>query len=242
MGSSAFLLPMEARGVYREMLTQAWRRGARLPNDHEAIQRAIGATRQEWKRCWPKVEKYWRVDGDTLVCDTQLEVYKEAQGVAIRASERGLRGAQARAQARAQAPTQVTPECKPPNSVSVSDTLPERSPGERPRARTTSGVMAGMLPRDHLNCRPPCIRVCLSQRQHVILRARHGGDETSADQALDAFYREVRAQLPDDQPIGDRPWEFWDKQFAALFGTPTVSNKTAGNRAAVERFIARGKS
>src|SRR3954467_10029089 len=53
MGSSAFLLPMEPRGVYREMLTQAWRRGARLPNDHETIRRAIGCTDSEWKRCWP---------------------------------------------------------------------------------------------------------------------------------------------------------------------------------------------
>jgi uncharacterized protein YdaU (DUF1376 family) len=111
MGSSGFLLPMEARGIYREMLTQAWRREARLPNDHEAIRRAIGATAQEWKRSWPAVQRYWRVDGDTLVNDTQLQVYAEAQGVAQRASERGLKGAQARAQARAQA----KPEDKPPS-------------------------------------------------------------------------------------------------------------------------------
>ena len=29
-GSSGFLLPLEARGLYREMLTQAWQRGGRL--------------------------------------------------------------------------------------------------------------------------------------------------------------------------------------------------------------------
>jgi len=75
IGSSAFLLPMEARGMYREMLTQAWRRGARLPNDHEAIRRAIGATPGEWRRAWPAVQKFWRVDGDQLVNDTQLEIY-----------------------------------------------------------------------------------------------------------------------------------------------------------------------
>jgi uncharacterized protein YdaU (DUF1376 family) len=74
-GSSGFLLPMEARGVYREMLTQAWRRGARLPNDHEAIRRAIGATVGEWRRAWPAVQKFWRVEGDELVNDTQLEIY-----------------------------------------------------------------------------------------------------------------------------------------------------------------------
>ncbi len=99
MGSRGFLLPLEPRGLYREMLTQAWRRGARLPNDHEAIMRAVGCKDAEWKRCWPKVEKFWRVDGDSLVNDTQLEVYAEALEAAKRAFERSSKGGQARAQA-----------------------------------------------------------------------------------------------------------------------------------------------
>lgn len=96
MGSSGFLLPMEARGIYREMLTQAWRRGARLPNDHEAIRRAIGATPQEWRRSWPKVERFWRVDGDSLVNDTQMEVYAEAEGMSQRATTRASTAASKR--------------------------------------------------------------------------------------------------------------------------------------------------
>lgn len=96
MGSSAFLLPMEARGIYREMLTQAWRRGARLPNDHVQIQRAIGATSREWTRSWPKVERFWRIDGDGLVNDTQVQVYAEARDGATRATDRARRAAQAR--------------------------------------------------------------------------------------------------------------------------------------------------
>jgi uncharacterized protein YdaU (DUF1376 family) len=136
MGSSGFLLPMEARGIYREMLTQAWRREARLPNDHEAIRRAIGATAQEWKRSWPAVQRYWRVDGDTLVNDTQLQVYAEAQGVAQRASERGLKGAQARAQARAQA----KPEDKPPNSeLRTPDEKPTPPRAREPRGKAHDG-------------------------------------------------------------------------------------------------------
>lgn len=96
MGSSAFLLPMEARGVYREMLTQAWRRGARLPNDHGAIQRAIGATAKEWSRAWLLIERFWRVDGDYLVNDTQLEVYADAQARQEQSVSRAKAGAQAR--------------------------------------------------------------------------------------------------------------------------------------------------
>ena len=76
-GSSAFMLPLDARGLYREMLTQAWRRAGRLPKDHESIRRAVGCTEKEWRTCWPKIERYWKVDGDYLVNETQLEVYQE---------------------------------------------------------------------------------------------------------------------------------------------------------------------
>ena len=100
MGSSAFLLPMEARGVYREMLTQAWRRGASLPNDHEAIRRAIGATVGEWRRSWPVVKKFWRVEGEMLVNETQQGIYAEAKGRSEKASRRGQAGAQAQREQR----------------------------------------------------------------------------------------------------------------------------------------------
>lgn len=77
IGSSAFLLPIAARGLYREMLTQAWRRGGRLPNDHEAIRRACGVTEAEWASEWPRVEQFWEVQGPWLVNETQLEIYAE---------------------------------------------------------------------------------------------------------------------------------------------------------------------
>lgn len=96
MGSSAYLLPLEPRGLYREMLSQSWLRGARLPNDHEAIRRAVGCTLAEWKRCWPKVERHWRVDGDYIVNDTQIAVYAEALAAQQRASEHARVAAEAR--------------------------------------------------------------------------------------------------------------------------------------------------
>jgi uncharacterized protein YdaU (DUF1376 family) len=99
IGSSAFLLPIEPRGLYREMLTQAWRRKCRLPDDHEAIRRAVGCTMQEWNRCWPKIEKYWRQDGGYLVNDTQLEVWQQTTEAHDRAVERGRKGGNGRAQA-----------------------------------------------------------------------------------------------------------------------------------------------
>lgn len=96
MGSSGFGLPLEARGLYREMLTQAWHRGARLPKDESTIRRFCGVEREEWDRAWPAVKKFWREDGDSLVNDTQLEVYAEASARRDRAQARGQAGAQAK--------------------------------------------------------------------------------------------------------------------------------------------------
>ena len=96
-GSSAFLLPLEARGLYREMLSQAWRRGAKLPHNLEAIKRAVGATDAEWDRTWPLVAPYWRLtEGGVLVNDTQVEIYTETQERSRRASDKGVKGAAAR--------------------------------------------------------------------------------------------------------------------------------------------------
>ena len=132
MGSSGFLLPMEPRGLYREMLTQAWRRGARLPNDHETIQRATGCTAAEWKRCWPQVEPHWRVEGASIVNDTQLEVYAKCLAEFQAASERGKKGAQARAQAGAQAATQVSAQAPAQVSAQAPTQAPAQAPTQAP--------------------------------------------------------------------------------------------------------------
>ena len=140
-GSSAFLLPMEARGVYREMLTQAWRRGAKLPNDHEAIRRAIGCTLREWRRAWPQVEKFWTMDGGNLVNATQVEVYTAAAIASEKFGDRASRAARARWDAPSNAPSipQALPEVVPehvleqcPPSLSPS---PEDQNNRETRAR-----------------------------------------------------------------------------------------------------------
>lgn len=134
MGSSAFLLPIEPRGLYREMLTQAWRRGASLPSDHEAVRRAVGCTLAEWKRSWPAIAKYWRVDGDVMVNDTQVQVFSEAHAVRMRASERGRKGAQARAQALTQAPPQAPPQAQREIVLKTKPPSPSLSPYQTKRS------------------------------------------------------------------------------------------------------------
>ena len=141
MGSSAFLLPLEPRGLYREMLTQAWLRGAQLPNDYAAIRRATGASQDEWDRCWPMIQRYWEVRDGHLINTTQLEVYEEAQGVRQRALDRGRNGGKASGRSRRSSnssSTQVGLKLKP---LSLSLTaLPWPPPvvpsgGGSPRAR-----------------------------------------------------------------------------------------------------------
>lgn len=64
--SRGHTMPMEARGLYREMLTQAARFSGTLPNDHEAIRVLVNATVIEWRRSWPIVAPFWTVRDDRL--------------------------------------------------------------------------------------------------------------------------------------------------------------------------------
>lgn len=123
-------------------------------------------------------------------------------------------------------------------TLTLTQPLAANAHAERPSRGLGAGVMGGALPRDHVNCHQPCERMCISERQHGILRERHGG--TDAD--LDAFYADVRLRLDPSVPIGDKPWNFWDTQFSAKFGAAVVVNpRTAGNAAAAARFVARGQ-
>jgi uncharacterized protein YdaU (DUF1376 family) len=94
--SSASRISLAGRGLYREMLTAAWLRGARLPNDHDAIRVIVNVTVKEWRAAWPLVERYWRHDGDYLVNDTQVEIYAQTVGRLQRRSKAGKDAADAR--------------------------------------------------------------------------------------------------------------------------------------------------
>lgn len=177
MGSSAFLLPMLTRGVYREMLTQAWLRGARLPNDPSAIKRAIGATDAEWTEAWPQLSKYWRVDeNNQLVNDTQLSIYAESKKSADLNHGRAIKGANARwnrstgnAQALAQAQHE---QCTPspslsPSLVSVSGTVSTK------KRTAPSALSLSRLPVDNVKI--------ITKLAHEVLRGHNGHKVSGPD-------------------------------------------------------------
>jgi uncharacterized protein YdaU (DUF1376 family) len=141
-GSSAALLPMEAQGVYRAMLSQAWRRGARLPKDLNQVQRAIRCTSEEWVRSWPLIHQYWREDGDALVNDTQLEVYADAMGRKLKRSKKAKDAADARWNASS------TPRSNArTNAPEMPDVCPP-SPSPSPRKNTFAPDGAGSWSRE----------------------------------------------------------------------------------------------
>lgn len=141
--STARLLPIDARGLYREMLTVAWSHGGALPNNPDAIQRAVGVTPAEWKQLWPQIARYWRVDGETLVNETQQEVYAEAKRRQQESSDHAAKAAAAR-WGKAQGQPEQMPEHhhrhqpgqprehQPDKSAGTTGAVPEVVPGVCP--------------------------------------------------------------------------------------------------------------
>lgn len=193
MGSSAFLLPMEPRGLYREMLTQAWRRGARLPADHQTIRRATGCSEAEWDRCWPLIARYWRDDGGDLVNDTQLEIYAKAKAAAEAASARGHKGAQARAQAHAQAPAQAPAQALPERLLEINP--PSPSP-------LTETEQPPLSPPARAGGNPSSKRAAEAATKRLTERARAGG--LSVDlAAVRRVQRELKAGVRSEEEIAE---------------------------------------
>jgi uncharacterized protein YdaU (DUF1376 family) len=240
MGSSAFLLPIGARGLYREMLTQAWRRGARLPHDFEAIRRAVGCTRVEWNRYWPRIQGYWRIDGANLVNDTQCEVYQLALARQDRASRHGAQGARGRwkknrpidAQANAQAlPEQSVSIAQGMASVSVSDLSQRAERDTRARgAGNRSGVAAGSFPGDHLD-HLACGPVCFSARMVAKFVGRFGHDrEKLAAWAQRVCARETASVAAGQPPSCGDDFDYWTAAYDADFGQPKIAAVSGASR------------
>lgn len=229
-------------GAYIRLLSICWLEHS-IPDDVVRVARMVGVTPAQMRRIWPAVRSCFKSHPDdaSRLIHSRLERERlNQEAYRARQADNGRKGGRPKAtpEANRNPPlTQVEAKQEAKKSSPSPSPTPDRSPerareNESARGWHTAGVMAGTLPRDHLNCRPPCVRVCLTQKQHVLLRERHGG--TDAD--LDAFYAEVRANL--HGPVGQKPWDFWESQFNARFGPPAVANsRTAGNLAAARRWL-----
>lgn len=153
LSSSAYLLRIEARGLYREMLTRAWTLGGYLPAEPALIRKAIGCDEDEWERSWPKIKRYWTKteDGTQIFNSTQLDVLGDAMKKAETRAEKAKKAAQARwnapsnATSNAQAsPKHMLEQCPPSPSPSLSKSLtPSPSPEEDNGVSSATPTQAG---------------------------------------------------------------------------------------------------
>jgi hypothetical protein len=90
--------------------------------------------------------------------------------------------------------------------------------------------MAGTLPREHLRHVHPCGRVCVPEVLHGALVRQLGGEPADADTRLRTFYRTVLDGIPDEQPVGDQPFDFWRKHFAAAFPSAAPAARSTSAR------------
>jgi hypothetical protein len=83
------------------------------------------------------------------------------------------------------------------------------------------GVMAGMLPRDHLN-HAECGRVCLHKTQFQRFVAKFGGESVAAEAAISTWARGVLDEWnrppKSEQPIGGNDFQFWDARWDEWHG------------------------
>lgn len=226
-------------GAYVKLFAICWNESG-LPNDDARLARMLGISATEFAPIWAEISRCFYLAEDKWQ-HSRLDEERRKQAKFRRQHTLAARARWDKRQSGRNADAlRDTSAASPPqssSSASSSSSAFASSEGKREpvRSRVGSGVMAGTLPRDHINCRQPCIRVCVSERLHAVLRERHGG--TDAD--LDAFYADVRGNL--HGPVAQRPWQFWEDQFNARFGGSQPSSKTAGNIAAAARFVARGQ-
>lgn len=215
--STAFYLPIEARGLYREMLSQAWLRGAKLPKAPEAIRRIVGVTDAEWERSWPLVSPYWAVRGDWIVNETQLEIYADSMLIHSVKSEGGKVGAQRRWDAYRERQAARTPNRSPiATPSSKTDALPMLS-GSGSGSRTTT-TPKPELPGLPAECskhyyKPACERgLCVYGRLHQEFVRKIGGDVPTANQKVLKFYERVMKALGSKEVTEDA-YAFWRREF-----------------------------
>lgn len=253
-GSSASYLPLDARGLYREMLSEAWARGANLPNDHEAIRRICRVTEAEWDRCWPQIASHWETRGDLLINTTQLELYSDylryytgkseaaklstparySNRNANRNAQGNANGTQTGSRKERGAERERYAGGNATGTGSGSDVRTRAAQNDElddPRASMAELPTATVPPSRHRGHVYPaaCERgVCVYERLHEEFVKKLGGDVVTAQRQLRTFYSDIITAIPLDEPITEDAYVFWRSRFTERFGKPNGRKHPAG--------------
>ena len=114
---------------------------------------------------------------------------------------------------RARPRPQPQPQPKPDTHTCCARASSKGATGGSPCRAKTAGSARGRS-RGHAQ-HVVCGRKCVPTFLHEEFLASLGGDATTADARLRAWYQDTLAAIPDDQPIGDSPAKFWRAHFAA---------------------------
>lgn len=232
-------MTLEQQGAYRNLIDEAQLRGGAIPNDERILAKSCGDA-LAWKKLRAVVMARFELTDDGWRNTTLDEVIRESKRRKEKQQRYRIRhGNDAGNASGNDAGNDDGNGVGTPDPSPSPDQAPD--PGGHTRARTSSGVMAGALPRDHLR-HAYCGRVCVPDFIHGEFLQKIGGIEPDA--SVRRFYDDVLDSIPADQPIGDDPVKFWRAQFSARFGTVAtiVSGKTSGNIGNAARFVARGRA
>lgn len=139
------MLSLEARGLFSEMLTQAWREKARLRRtEGDALMRLVRATPEEWERTWPIVTRYWKEATDpatgqpVLVNKNQLRFYLRSLAMRMPTLVRNRKAAANSVEARRER-KQAVPERPKTGAVEVPPCPECQGPLERKQRSSSPG-------------------------------------------------------------------------------------------------------
>lgn len=220
------VMSLQERGAYITLICLCWLEGT-LPRDQGRLSRLCGVPLTTFRKLWPALDICFRAHpelADRLI-HPRLERERQTQTVfRRRQSDNGKRGGRPRN------PEEPKPlsglsqteakKSSPISSLPSSSPISKETHQERvsPYARTGSGVMAGMLPRDHLR-HSWCGRVCVPDFLHGQFLNATGQPED----VLKDFYAETLRGINPLTPVEPDALKFWRPMVTAKWAPQSVS-------------------
>jgi uncharacterized protein YdaU (DUF1376 family) len=234
-------MSLQERGAYITLICLAWQNP--LPADVSRLAALCGVPLPKFKKIWSALAVCFRPHPDNaqLLVHPRLEREREKQNdYRRRQSDAAAKRWQSRGNATAS--MAHVPDLRTGNALISSSSLSSSSDFSQGRTERVPsrargmgpGVMAGMLPRDHLR-HAWCGRVCVPEFLHARFVGAIGG--SSPDTALRSFYTETFEDIPDSQSVESDPLKFWPPRVSARWPGQGASEGTrtqALKRASVE--------
>jgi uncharacterized protein YdaU (DUF1376 family) len=210
------LMSHTERGIYITLLCLCWLEGS-LPAETKNLAKLVELPHPRFERIWSGVlQGCFLVRTDGRLSHKRLEVERLKQETFARRQSDKSKARWDRPGNAAALPSVALPvECSPISDLRSSSS--EKKEQERePRTWKAAGVMAGMLPRDHMQ-HEVCGRVCLLRSQFVEFVRLFGGDEATATTAVRDWSKQILEEWDKPpklmQPIGGGKFAFWQARW-----------------------------